>query len=36
MQTVPGLRATIELLPEGQSTVFETQEAREMQAGNKP
>ena len=31
MQAVPGLRATIELLPEGQATVFETQEARQMQ-----
>ena len=27
MQAVPGLRATIELLPEGQATVFETAEA---------
>ena len=31
MQAGPGLRATIELLPEGQATVFETQEARQMQ-----
>ena len=28
MQAVPGLRATIELLPEGQATVFETVEAK--------
>ena len=29
MQAVPGLRATIELLPAGQATVFETEQARE-------
>lgn len=31
MDVVPGLRATIELLPEGQATVFETVEALEEQ-----
>jgi cation diffusion facilitator family transporter len=33
MRAVPGLRATIELLPEGQNTVFETVEPPQAQQG---